>query len=556
MRGIIELLCLLIWGFLTWGNPCSASEPQPPNVLIILLDDLGYSDLGCYGGEIRTPHIDRLAERGLRFTQFYTSARCCPTRASLMTGLYPSLAGIGDFTRNKPHPKRGPGYIGRLNEQCVTLAEALKPSGYQCYYVGKWHMHPQTGPIQRGFDEFFGYTRGHSHDQYDAEYYIRLPKDREKEIEVDPNEFFATDVFNDYALHFLKQTQQKEEPWFLFLGHSSPHFPIQAPADRADPYETIYRRGWDELREERYQRMQDIGLVDGSHWQLTPRSLVPVDGEEIANGFPGEPNPAWDSLSPQRQADLTRRMSVFAAMVESVDRGVGKIIAHLNDSNELENTLILIMSDNGACYEWGPFGFDGPSRKGTTVLREGEQLRETGGPNTYQSYGSGWANLGNTPFRMYKHFTHEGGLSSPLIAHWPQGISTGDRWIRDPTHVMDIMPTILEVSNSKYPLAREGNKVHRLSGTSLFPLFEGHTLEPRGIGFDHQGAHALRRGNWKAVWSKRMPEEIRWELYNLANDRCEMHDLANSEPQILADMVKEWERWAHEVGVIWEPPQK
>jgi len=556
MLGKIQLWCLLIYGCLHPTNPCSAIEPQPPNVLIILLDDLGYSDLGCYGGEIRTPHIDDLAKHGLRFTQFYTSARCCPTRASLMTGLYPSLTGIGDFTRNKPHPSRGPGYIGRLNEQCVTLAEVLKPAGYQCYYVGKWHMHPKTGPIQRGFDEFFGYTRGHSHDQYDADYYIRLPAGREKEIPVDPKEFYATDVFTKYALHFLKQTQKKDRPWFLFLGHSSPHFPIQAPAERADPYETTYRRGWDELRQERYQRMQEIGLVDGKHWQLSPRSLVPVDGEEIANGFSGKTNPAWNSLSPHRRGDLARRMSVFAAMVESVDRGVGEIIAHLTATHELNNTLILVMSDNGACYEWGPFGFDGPSRKGTTTLREGDGLRATGGPDTYQSYGSGWANLGNTPFRMYKHFTHEGGLSSPLIAHWPQGIPEPDRWIRDPAHVMDIMPTLLEVSNAEYPRDRKENNVHPLSGTSLLPIFAGDKLQPRGIGFDHQGAHAFRRGNWKAVWSKRMPEEIRWELYNLTEDRCEMRNLAESNPQKLADLVSEWERWAKDVGVIWEPSEK
>ncbi len=297
------------------GLPAAAAER--PNVLLILADDLGYSDLGCYGGEIGTPNIDALAADGVRFTQFYNSARCCPSRASLMTGLYPSQAGIGDFTTGKPSPTRGPGYLGRLNDRCVTLAEVLGAAGYGCYYVGKWHMHEQTGPIKRGFDEFYGYTRGHSHDQYDAGYYIRLPEGRAKEIDRPQGEFYATDVFNDYALEFIRQGQKSGKPWFLFLGHSSPHFPVQAPAERADKHEATYLRGWDVLREERFRRMKEIGLIDGEHWKLTPRSLVPVDRDDIANGYPGKPNPAWDTLDGSRRRDLARRMAVFAAMVET-----------------------------------------------------------------------------------------------------------------------------------------------------------------------------------------------------------------------------------------------
>ena len=355
--------------------PVSAAER--PNIILILVDDLGYSDLGCYGGEIDTPNIDSLADSGVRFTQLYNSARCCPSRASLMTGLYPSQAGIGDFTTKNPHPTRGPGYIGRLNDQCVTIAEVLKPTGYGCYYVGKWHMHPETGPIKRGFDEFYGYTRGHSHDQYDEDYYIRLPEGRAKEIDPPADEYYATDIFNQYALEFIRQGQKSGTPWFLFLGHSSPHFPVQAPADRADQNEETYRRGWDVLREERYERMQKLGLIDGGHWKLTPRSIVPVDREDIANGFPGRPNPAWDSLDQDRRRDLSRRMAVFAAMVESVDSGVGQIVDHLQQTGDLDNTLILFLSDNGACYEWGPFGFDGTSRSGTTTLRPDSSIAST-----------------------------------------------------------------------------------------------------------------------------------------------------------------------------------
>jgi arylsulfatase len=531
---------------------CSASAADRPNILLILADDLGYSDLGCYGGEIDTPNIDALASCGVRFTQLYNSARCCPSRASLMTGLYPSQAGIGDFTTSQPSPTRGPGYLGRLNDRCVTLAEVLKPAGYGCYYVGKWHMHTETGPIRRGFDEFYGYTRGHSHDQYDADYYIRLPEGRKKEIDPPADDFYATDVFNEYALEFTRQGQQSGKPWFLFLGHSSPHFPVQAPAERADKYEARYLRGWDTLREERFRRMQKLGLIDGEHWKLPPRSIVPVDRDEIANGFPGQPNPAWDALDEERRRDLARRMAVFAAMVESVDRGVGRIVAHLESTGDLDNTLILFLSDNGACYEWGPFGFDGTSRRGETILYTGDDLRKIGGPGTHQSYGSGWANLGNTPLRLYKHFTHEGGISTPFIAHWPQGIGSPNQWIRDPAHVMDMMPTILEAIGGSYPEMHNGNAITPLEGMSLLPAMRGKSLPERTIGFDHQGAHALRQGDWKLVWSKRMPYEIEWELYNLAKDRCETNDLAKTHPERVETMVAEWEQWARRVDVAFE----
>ncbi len=532
-----------------------ADSDSPPNMVVILADDLGYSDLGCYGGEIDTPNIDALAKGGVRFTQFYNSARCCPSRASLMTGLYPSQAGIGDFTTGSPSPTRGPGYLGRLNGRCVTLAEVLGTAGYRCYYAGKWHMHEATGPIARGFDEFYGYTRGHSHDQYDADYYIRLPAERKKEIDPPADEYYATDVFNQYALEFIRQGQKSDRPWLVFLGHSSPHFPVQAPAERADKHQATYLRGWDVLREERYERMQRIGLIDGDHWKQTPRSIVPVDRDDIANGHSGRPNPAWDSLDEPRRRDLARRMAVFAAMVAAVDQGVGKIVEHLKATGDLDNTLILFLSDNGACYEWGPFGFDGTSRRGTTVLRTGDELRNTGGRGTHQSYGSAWANLGNTPLRLYKHFTHEGGISTPMIAHWPKGIGKPDKWIRQPSHVMDVMPTLAEAAGAEYPAEFDGRTITPIEGRSLLPLMRGKALPERTIGFDHQGARAIRQGDWKLVWSKRMPREIAWELYNLAEDRCETNDLAAKHPDRVRAMAADWERWARHVQVLYEAKQ-
>ena len=552
MKSLLATLLLLTAS----GTVALADLPRRPNVIVILADDLGYSDLGCYGGEISTPNIDALAKSGVRFEQCYNSARCCPSRASLMTGLYPSQAGIGDFTTDKPDPERGPGYLGRLNDQCVTLAEVLRTAGYGCYYVGKWHMHPETGPIRRGFHEFYGYTRDHSHDQYDAAYYERFPRGRVKEIDPPQGRFYATDVFNEYAVEFIRQGQQSGRPWLVFLGHSSPHFPIQAPAERADKYEQIYQRGWDVLREERFARMQQMGLATGEQWKLSPLSMVPVDRTDIANGFPGQPNPPWKSLDQPRRRDLARRMSAFAAMVESVDHGVGQIVDHLRATREIDNTLILFLSDNGACYEWGPFGFDGPSRQGTTTLHTGDDVRKIGGPRTHQSYGSAWANLGNTPFRMYKHFTHEGGISTPLVLHWPEGIGQPGKWIREPAHVMDVLPTILEALGLTYPQQFNGRAVTPVEGTSLLPAIRGDRLPARRIGFEHQGARALRDGDWKLVWSKRMPQEVKWELYDLATDRCELNNLATVHPDRVRTMSQHWEEWAGRVHVLYTAPAK
>ncbi|MFO0941526.1 MAG: arylsulfatase [Pirellulales bacterium] len=537
------------------GLSSSGFAQQRPNVLVILADDLGYSDLGCYGGEISTPNIDRLAAGGVKLAHLYTSARCCPTRASLMTGLYPTQAGIGDFTLAQSDKSKGPGYLGRLTDKCVTIAEALKPYGYQNYYVGKWHMHSATGPIQRGFDEFYGYMDDHSHDQYDAKYYKRLPADRRAEVVVEDDKYYATDVFNQYAIEFIHQGQKSGKPWFVFLGHSSPHFPIQAPADRVAKYQQLYRRGWDELRRERFDRMQQLGLVN-EHWKFTNRSMVPVDDDPVANGFSGQQNPAWVDLDSDRQKDLAQRMAVFAAMVESVDIGVGRIVDQLSKTGQLENTLILFLSDNGACYEWGPFGFDGVSRKGTTTLHRGDDLQKIGGKNTHQSYGSGWANLGNTPFRMYKHFTYEGGLCTPFIAHWPNGIKPSSTWVRDPAHVMDVLPTILDVTGAEYPQTRDSVAIPMSPGISLLPVLRGGSLPLREIGFDHQGAHALREGPWKIVKSKRTTQPAKWELYHMDTDRCETNDLAEAEPERLKEMIAQWDKWARRVGVIWEAAPK
>ncbi|MCA9298106.1 MAG: arylsulfatase [Phycisphaerales bacterium] len=526
-----------------------ASGDARPNVLLILVDDMGYSDPGFMGGEIPTPSLDRLASGGLRFTQCTTSARCCPSRASLMTGLYPHQAGIGSFATARPGDK-GPAYLGHLNDQCVTLAEVLGDAGYRTSMVGKWHME-EPGPIARGFDEFYGFVHGYEQDQWDPTRYQRLPEGREVELAFET--FYATDAFSSYALEFIRQArasnaEEGESPWFLYLAHSAPHFPVQAPKETVDRHVEVYRRGWDVLRDERFGRMQENGLADAS-WTLTPRSVVPVDRDDIANGYAGQVNPSWDDLPEDRREDLARRMAVYAAMIEHLDRGLGRILDDLESHGDLENTLILLTSDNGACYEWGPFGFDGPSRRAETVLHTGEALGSMGGPGTYHAYGSAWANLCNTPLRMYKHFTYEGGTCSPLLAHWPRGIASPGRWVREPVHLMDVMPTLVEVCEARYPAARGGTSITPMEGTTLTPTFRGESLEARPIASEHNGARSLRHGEWKVVWPVRMPWPSAWELYHIATDRTESHDVSSEHPELTSSLASEWIAWAERAKV-------
>ena len=522
-----------------------------PNVLVILADDLGYSDLGAYGGEIPTPNLDRLAKAGARFEKCYNSARCCPTRASLITGLHPHEAGIGDFVSAKPAPKRGPAYTGHLLADNITIPELLKQSGYSTWMVGKWHM-GSPGPIQRGFDAYYGYKnlQAHSNDQWDPTAYVRLPAGTAAELTYAPGKFYVTDVFTDYALEFLRQARaEKGKPWFLYLAHSSPHFPVQAPKEAIDRHMATYRRGWDALRVERFARMKALGLV-AADAVLPPLSTVPVEADDaIANGYSGKPNPAWESLPADRREDLARRMATFAAMVEHVDQGVGRLLADLERNGELANTLVVFTSDNGACYEWGPFGFDGRSRAGRTDLHVGEALAGMGQAGTHSSYGSAWANLGNTPLNLYKHFCHEGGITSPLIVSWPAGLKPAAEWIRSPAHVMDLLPTIAAAAGATYPTERAGKAIRPASGRSLLPALRGESVTVRGIPTAHEGARGYRLGDWKVVWGKRQSAPVTWQLFDLSKDPSEQHDLAAQHPTKLKELADAWMAWAKLAGV-------
>ncbi|OYV06921.1 MAG: arylsulfatase [Verrucomicrobiales bacterium VVV1] len=517
LRSLLVVLACL-------APPLAAAAP--PNVLLILADDLGFSDLGCYGGEIPTPHLDGLARDGLRYTTCYTSARCCPSRASLITGLHPHQAGIGSFATAKPERGKSAAYTGHLLPDTLTLPEALKAGGYSTWMVGKWHMgHP--GPIARGFDQFYGIKNplSHSESQWEPQAYARLPEGTTPEITRPEGTFFATDVFTDYALEFLKQArEQKDKPWFLYLAHSAPHFPLMAPAEDIAKYRGKYKGGWDKLREERHAKQLRLGLLDKA-WSLTPRA------PDVK---------AWDSLTADEQDRFDNLMAIYAACVDRMDQAVGKLVANLKSRGELDNTLILFMSDNGGNAEAGINGRStGPG--------------EPGSAESDVFCGESWANLQNTPFRLYKHFNHEGGISSPLIAHWPAGIPAKGEFRQQPGHLIDIMATCVAVSGAKYPTEFKGQPILPMEGKSLLPAFANKPIDRDAIFWEHEGNAAVRAGDMKLVRKGRKGE---WELYDLKTDRTELHDLANQKPEVAKQLAAKWDAWATRAHVLPYPNQE
>src|SRR5262245_16018675 len=506
----------------------AATPRKRPNILLLLADDLGYSDVGCYGGEIETPNIDRLASRGVRFTQLYNSARCCPSRAALLTGQHPHKVGMGNMVGGQAR-EGYPGYTGRVSETARFLPAVLRDSGYTTLMSGKWHL-GEPGPVARGFDEFYGMLHGFD-SFWDAKKYTRLPAGRPTARTKDP--FYATDAITDNALSFLASARQNpSKPWFLYLAYNSPHFPLHAPRDLIDQYQKVYEQGWDTIREQRFARMRKLGLID-PRWEMSPRSVVGPNRVSDINGWADKQNPAWRTIPADRQKDLARRMAIFAAMVDRMDQNVGRVLRDLEARQQLDNTIILFSSDNGACAEWDPWGFDRQSGP-DNVLHSGAQLDEMGQPGTYHSYGSGWANACNTPWRLYKHYTHEGGISSPSIVHWPAGLkakqgSVGNR----PWHFIDVMPTLLSVAGAQTPAVCEG--------VNMGPMLAGKTVNRGPLFWEHEGSRAVRDGKWKitAVYPKG-----KWELYDIEADRTEQNDLSARQPALVKKMVAMWEKWA------------
>ena len=459
---LLALIAFLLCGRHELAGAIQSQRENRPNIIVILADDLGYSDLSCYGGEINTPNLDGLAKNGLRFTQFYNSARCCPTRASLLTGLYPHQAGVGMMTADAG--AQYPGYRGAIQPHTVTLAEVLKAAGYRTAMSGKWHVGDRVSPVERGFDDFYGFTRGYGVDSFDARVMIRLPEGRPRRS-YKSGEYFATDAITDHALDFLSDARGTKQPWFLYVAYQAPHFPVQSRADDAAAYAGAYDKGWDKLRAERLARMKKLGAAP-KNTSLTPRSPIhrPDVAKRLGSMTADGANPPWDALDAERRADLAGRMKAYAGMVSGMDRNIGRLIADLKRNGELDNTLILFLSDNGACAEWEPFGFDLDKPANVTAgaginmgtpnspntLRRGAELSAMGGPDSLFSYGSAWANLSNTPWRLYKHYSHEGGISSPLIAHWPAGVKARGEWRNQPGHLIDVMATLVDMVSGNW----------------------------------------------------------------------------------------------------------
>ena len=505
------------------GSALTAAQARP-NLVVILVDDMGYSDIGCYGGEIRTPNLDRLARAGVRFTQFHNTARCCPTRASLLTGLYPHQAGVGHMTEENrdANGKPLPGYSGRLNDRCVTIAEVLKAAGYFTAMTGKWHVGQNHGvtPWDRGFDRTLTAAAGGFYfpDSPRAELFLN-GKNLGTNGAPLPPQWYSTDLWTEYGLKFIDEARAARKPFFLYVAHNAPHFPLQAPPEDIARWRGRFKTGWDDLRQARYARQLELGLIDKA-WPLSPRL---------------EAVPAWNSLGAEEQDRYDHIMAIYAAVVERMDKAVGALVDGLRERGELDNTLILFLSDNG-----------GNAESGVRGRLEGSQ---PGDARSTVFVGQCWATLNNTPFVRYKHYTDEGGIATPLIAHWPQGISPArsGKLEPQPGHVIDILPTCLDVAGAPYPKEFKGKTTTPLEGVSLRPAFEGKPLErPRPIFWEHEGNRAVLDGKWKLVAVADQP----WRLYDTARDRTEQNDLAASEPERAKALAAKWDEYAARANVL------
>ena len=525
IRKSIQVTLILCLGFMV---SCGTYEKQP-NILLIVADDLGFSDLGCYGGEIETPQLDKLAENGIRFTRFYSTGRCCPSRASILTGLYPHRAGLGHMVKDLGQP----GYRGRVSDDAVTIAQVLQLAGYRTFISGKWHLGTDD-PTKNGFEEFYG-TLVSAQTYWDPDHFIRLPKER-KPRRYAKYEFYGTNALTDYAIDFLNMGRETpDKPWFLYLAYNAPHFPLHAPKKYIDKYANTYKIGWDKIRQQRYENLKQLSIIS-EETLLSPRSQYWDWGEE-KTGI----NPAWKDVPEDRKKDLIRRMAIYAAMVDIMDQNIGRLINDLEDNNELENTLIIFISDNGACGEWDPNGFDVKTSP-YNILHRGEEIDTMGGPGTYHSVGSGWANASNTPWRLYKHYNHEGGISSPFIVHWPSGLKQTGIIDHRQSHLIDLMPTLLEVAGVTYPNHFNGRSTVPLAGESILPIVKGDSVKLRTIYFEHEGNRAISDGRWKLTALNGQD----WDLYDMDHDRTELVNLASKYPHIVAKFDSMWNVWAEE----------
>lgn len=524
--------------------PAAEKNPSPPNIVVILADDLGFSDLGCFGSEISTPNLDRMASEGLRLTQFYTTPRCCPSRAALLTGLYPQQAGIGNMMEDRGLP----GYRGELDTNCLTIAEELRRANYHTAMVGKWHLshihfdekkqlnheseetfwdNKNSWPLQRGFEDYFGTIHGVT-SYYDPFSLVR----GNTPVQAGTN-FYYTDAITENAVADIGRLAGGGKPFFLYVAYTAPHWPLQAPEKDIVKYRQRYLAGWDAIRTNRYQRQIEKGIID-KNWPLSPRDPRVRDWSEVVDK-------QWEA----------NRMATYAAMVEHLDNGVGHILDTLKAKGIEQSTLVIFFSDNGACAEViEPNWYDIPSqtRDGRRIAVGNSNHSNFAGPdNVWQSYGVPWANVSDTPFLLYKHFTHEGGIASPFIAHWPAVIKNSGAMSAQLAHVTDILPTFVEVAGAKHPDTYEGRSIQPLEGQSLLPIFEGKERpHPSPIFWEHEGNRAVRLQQWKLVARQGQP----WEFYDTVADRTEQNNLAATHPDAVKEMSGLYDAWAKRCNVL------
>lgn len=487
-----------------------ASPTPRPNIVIIMADDLGYSDLGCYGGEISTPNIDQLAVEGMKFSNFYNAGRCCPTRASVLTGLYSHQAGLGLMLMDLDFPT----YRGFLTENCMTLAEVAKTADYSTYMSGKWHVgeSPERWPRQRGFDHYFGLISGVSS-------YYECSRGRtmvfDDTVYTPPDQFYMTDAIGDQAVNYIHEAANKDEAFLMMVTFTAPHWPLHALPEDIEKYQHTYDIGWDSTRTLRLQKMKALGLLD-QNVELTPRPHTV---------------PAWDTV--ENKAEWARRMAVYAAMVDRMDQNIGKVMEALQQHELDENTIVIFLSDNGGSNE--------------VLLPEwNDSTKVIGEKGSYVAYREPWANVSDVPFRLYKQWMHEGGIASPLIVRWPASIQPQEGYVRTTSHVIDLMPTMVDLIGANYPQEFKGNAITPLEGMSLAPiLLQQKSSLKRTLYWEHKGNRAVLDGNLKLV--SRYPGK--WELYDLSVDRTEMNNLAASRPEEVDRLAKLWQAWADAKGV-------
>jgi len=495
------------------------TQPRRPNILLVMADDMGYSDIGCYGGEINTPNLDKLAANGLRFTQFYNTARCCPTRASLMTGLYAHQTGMGWMTAANLGYK---GYRGDLNNRCVTIAEVLKQAGYRTYMTGKWHLTydkywdgpNHSWPRQRGFDRFYGTISG------GGSYFNpnTLTRDNTR-IKAPAKGYYYTDAISDNAVKFITEHNRSngDEPFFIYVAYTCPHWPLHAKPHDIERYRGKYMNGWDALRAERHKRMIKMGLVDKA-WETTPRDRKVK---------------AWDDVDQSEKELWDLRMAVYAAQIDCMDQGIGRIVSAVEEKGELDNTAIFFLADNGGCAEG--------------ISKKSKDIELLGADDSFESYRINWANASNTPFRLYKHWVHEGGIATPLIVHWPARVKGHGELRHQPGHVIDIMATCLDITSVTYPRKYKGHKIVPIEGKSLIQAFDNEAIEREAIYWEHEANRAIRVGKFKLV-AKGVKGP--WELYDMEIDRAELNNLAQKYPKRAKKMAAMWQKWAERADVL------